>query len=45
MLQKQTVDAGTLELLMMLMEDEQLNDFVLVGGTALALLMGHRKQE
>ena len=43
MLQKQTVDAGTLELLMMLMGNEQLNDFILVGGTALALQIGHRK--
>ncbi len=43
MLQKQTVDAGTLELLTMLMGDEQLNDFILVGGTALALQIGHRK--
>ena len=43
MLQKQTVDAGTLELLIKLMGDEQLNDFILVGGTALSLQIGHRK--
>ena len=43
MLQKQTVNAGTLELLIVLMGDEQLNDFILVGGTALALQIGHRK--
>ena len=43
MLQKQTVDAGTLELLIALIGDEQLKDFILVGGTALALQIGHRK--
>lgn len=43
MLQKQTVDAATLELLNELMADEQLNNFLLVGGTALALQIGHRK--
>lgn len=43
MLRKETVDAGTLELLSMLMQDNRLNDFFLVGGTALALQLGHRK--
>ncbi len=43
MLQKQTVNAATLELLIKLMADEQLNNFLLVGGTALGLQIGHRK--
>lgn len=43
MLYKETVSAGTLELLKQLMEDEQLKDFFLVGGTALSLLIGHRQ--
>ena len=42
MLHKETVDASTLELLKRLMADERLKDFVLVGGTALSLQMGHR---
>lgn len=42
MLHKETVDASTLGLLKRLMADEQLKDFVLVGGTALSLQMGHR---
>lgn len=42
MLHKETIDASTLELLKQLMADKQLNDFVLVGGTALSLQMGHR---
>jgi predicted nucleotidyltransferase component of viral defense system len=42
MLLKETVDASTLELLKQLMADKQLEDFVLVGGTALSLQMGHR---
>lgn len=43
MLQKQTVERGTLELLEDLMQKQYLNDFVLVGGTALSLQIGHRK--
>ena len=42
MLHKETVDASTLELLKQLMADRRLKDFVLVGGTALSLQMGHR---
>jgi hypothetical protein len=42
MLQKETVAAGTLELLKDLMQDENLGDFFLVGGTALSLQIGHR---
>ena len=42
MLYKETVDASTLELLKRLMADTRLKDFVLVGGTALSLQMGHR---
>lgn len=42
MLHKETIDASTLELLKRLMSDERLDGFVLVGGTALSLQMGHR---
>ena len=42
MLHKETIDASTLELLKKLMADKKLKDFVLVGGTALSLQMGHR---
>jgi len=42
MLQKQTVSQSTLELLILLMKDEQFNEFFLVGGTALSLQIGHR---
>ena len=42
MLHKETIDAATLELLKRLMGDERLQSFVLVGGTSLALQMGHR---
>ena len=42
MLHKETIDAVTLELLKRLMGDERLQGFVLVGGTSLALQMGHR---
>ncbi len=42
MLHKETVSSGTLELLKQLMLDENLNDFFLVGGTALSLQIGHR---
>ena len=43
MLQFQTVESNTLELLRSLMQKEYLNSFVLVGGTALALQLGNRK--
>lgn len=42
MLHKETVTAGTLDLINRLMEDDQLKTFYLVGGTALALMIGHR---
>ncbi|MFW5886115.1 MAG: nucleotidyl transferase AbiEii/AbiGii toxin family protein [Bacteroidota bacterium] len=38
----ETVEKSTLELLKRLMSDGQLNSFILVGGTALALRLGHR---
>ena len=43
MLQTITVEEKTLGILKMLMCDEKLKQFHLVGGTALALYMGHRK--
>ena len=42
MLQSQTVEQGTLELLKGLMEIPELETFALVGGTNLALRFGHR---
>lgn len=42
MLHKETVNALTLELLKRLMADKRLEDFILVGVTALSLQMGHR---
>jgi hypothetical protein len=42
MLRKETVNDFTLDLLKTLMADEKLTDFFLVGGTALALQIGHR---
>lgn len=43
MLHEKTVEEGTLALIRKLSADKTLNDFVLVGGTALALQVGHRK--
>src|SRR5689334_1038483 len=43
MLHTETVTAETLDLMKRLMADEKLKDFYLVGGTALALILGHRK--
>ncbi len=43
MLQTQTVEPNLLELLRSLMSNEVFSDFYLVGGTALALQIGHRK--
>lgn len=43
MLQKQTVDPGTFSVLKTLMELPLLDQFCLVGGTALSLKYGHRK--
>jgi hypothetical protein len=42
MLYKETVAPPTWELLKTLMQDELLKAFVLVGGTALSLQLGHR---
>lgn len=42
MLQTQTVERGTFELLNILMQDKELAGFNLAGGTALALYIGHR---
>lgn len=43
MLRKETVEPTTLELLIKLVSLSQLQQFRLVGGTALSLLYGHRK--
>ena len=43
MLYKNTIESKTFELLVRLMCDEKFNNFHLVGGTALALHIGHRK--
>ncbi|MFP8894087.1 nucleotidyl transferase AbiEii/AbiGii toxin family protein [Chryseobacterium sp. EZn1] len=43
MLYKETVSNEMWELLQKLMKDEKLKDFILVGGTALSLKIGHRK--
>lgn len=42
MLYKETVDPDTLGLIYQLQQDRMFKDFVLVGGTALALHIGHR---
>lgn len=42
MLQKQAVEPKLLELLEFLMKEDTFKDFVLVGGTSLALQLGHR---
>jgi len=41
-LPKETVEASTLDLIHRLMADEDLQEFNLVGGTALVLMFGHR---
>ena len=43
MLHKETVEPGTLDLLIKLMSLPELKQFRLVGGTALSLYVGHRK--
>jgi len=43
MLYKETVSNEMWELLQKLMKDEKLKDYILVGGTALSLKIGHRK--
>ncbi len=45
MLHKETVSGPTLELLKKLLQDQLVRDFFLVGGTALALQIGHRISE
>lgn len=42
MLQEHTVESGTLRLLIRLMQMPELDNFLLVGGTALSLYYGHR---
>jgi len=42
MLRTETVEAGTLDLIKRFMSDHYFNEFNLVGGTALALKIGHR---
>lgn len=42
MLHTETISAATLELLTQLMLDNNLKDFILVGGTSLSLQLGHR---
>ena len=42
MLQKHTVREELLELLTYLMNQNEFNNFVLVGGTALSLQLGHQ---
>lgn len=43
MLRKEAVEKGTMDIIYKLMADEKLMSFNLVGGTALALKIGHRK--
>lgn len=45
MLHKEAVEQSTLELLKTLQQDDMLKDFWLTGGTALALLIGHRTSD
>jgi hypothetical protein len=45
MLHPESVDASTLELLKSLQKKEYLKGFYLVGGTALAIYLGHRRSE
>jgi len=42
MLHKETVSSSTLDLIKRLFKDDQFDDFLLVGGTALSLQIGHR---
>ena len=43
MLYPETVEGRTFDLLIALSKDSVLNDFFLVGGTALSLQLGHRR--
>jgi len=45
MLQKEAVSSDILRLIEKLQKDKALTDFILAGGTALALQFGHRKSE
>ena len=45
MLQKESVDKAVLDLICALQEKDYLKDFNLVGGTGLALMIGHRKSD
>ena len=45
MLHKETVSPFLLETLKNLMNNPSLNDYVLVGGTSLSLILGHRKSD
>ena len=45
MLHKEAIEQNTLELLKTLQQDDRLQDFLLVGGTSLALQIGHRKSD
>lgn len=45
MLQKEAVSTEILSLIQKLQKDKMLRDFILAGGTALALQFGHRKSE
>jgi hypothetical protein len=43
MLQKESVDKAVFDLILSLQRKDYLQDFILVGGTGLALIIGHRK--
>jgi hypothetical protein len=45
MLQSESLDEKTFDLIRRLLEKEYLNEFFLVGGTGLALQIGHRKSD
>ena len=45
MLHTATVEKGTFRLLRNLANNNKLSEFMLVGGTALALYIGHRKTD
>jgi len=42
MLYKETINESALELLVRMMSDSKLDNFILAGGTALSLQIGHR---
>ena len=45
MLQKESLDKSVLDLILALQGKDYLKDFILVGGTGLALMLGHRKSD